>query len=88
MNQIFSAFANEIRLKILACLDKNEKTVSELIKICGLSQSAVSQHLMKLKSLKLLKERKEGRFIYYSLTQPSLARLSKELLKVSQNIKI
>ncbi len=88
VNRIFSAFANEIRLKILSCLEKKEKTVSELIKICGLSQSAVSQHLAKLKSVKLIKERREGRFIYYSLTQPNLVKLSKELLKVSQKIKI
>ncbi len=88
MSQIFSAFANETRLKILACLDKKEKTVSELIKTCGLSQSAVSQHLMKLKSLELLKERRDGRFIYYSLVQPKLAKLSKELLKISQTDKI
>lgn len=73
-------FGSTTRLKILACLKEKSKTVSELIKTCGLSQSAVSQHLTKLRELKLVSCKKKGRESYYQLTQKSLGLLSYQLL--------
>jgi DNA-binding transcriptional ArsR family regulator len=61
------ALSNPVRIKLLCCLSKKSKNVAELITNCGLAQSAVSQHLIKLKKADLVKTRRHGKFIYYSL---------------------
>jgi len=70
---VINAFSNSVRLKLLCCLSGNKKNVQELMKNCGLSQSAVSQHLLKLKKARLVKSEKNGKFVYYSLTNPKTA---------------
>lgn len=59
--------ANANRLLILCRLVKGEETVGELVAEVGLSQSAVSQHLMKMKTAKLVVSEKRGQQVYYSL---------------------
>lgn len=80
MEKKLSCFANITRLKILLCLAKSEKNVSDLIKNCHLSQSAVSQHLERLRTAELVQTRKDGKEVYYSLTDKKSAELSKQLL--------
>jgi ArsR family transcriptional regulator len=63
----FTAFSDTTRLKILFELIESEKTVTEISENTGFSQSAVSHQLSKLRILKLIKVRKEGKFAYYSL---------------------
>ena len=72
-------FGSTARLKLLACLKERSKKVGELIKTCGLSQSSVSQHLSKLKSLKIVKCQKKGREIYYQLVKKSIGEISQKL---------
>lgn len=79
-------FGSSIRLKLLACLKEKPKNVSQLIRNCGLSQSAVSQHLAKLKSLGLVKSQKKGKEIYYQLTKKSLGAISQKLLVYLKNL--
>lgn len=78
-NAIFEAFANPVRMQLLCCLSEERKTVSELIENCGLSQSAVSQHLHKLRTNGLVETKKEGKFIYYIIKYPESAKLAKAL---------
>lgn len=63
----FTAFSDTTRLKILFELLKSEKTVTEICENTGFSQSAASHQLSKLRILKLVKVRKQGKFAYYSL---------------------
>lgn len=78
-NDIISAFSNPVRLKILCCLSKGKKNVNELIGNCGLAQSAVSQHLIRLKKAGLVKDEKIGKFVYYSLIHPKSAKIAQDL---------
>lgn len=78
-NKIISAISNPIRLKLLCCLAENSKNVQGLISNCGLAQSAVSQHLMKLKKAGLVKTERNGKFIYYSLTNAQTGKVAKTL---------
>lgn len=78
-SNILSSFSNPVRLKILTCLSSGEKNVTQLIGNCGLSQSAVSQHLEKLRSVGLVTTKREGKEIYYQLVYPQAAELSQEL---------
>lgn len=84
---VIDAIANPIRLQLILCLGNKEKTVQELIDKCTLSQSAVSQHLMKLKQAKLVKDRKEGRFAYYSVTHTSSIKIAKDMQELAKKVK-
>jgi len=77
---VLRAFSSLPRIKILICLKEKEKNVSELIKNCGLSQSAVSQHLKKLKNWGLVSCQKQGKEVYYKLTKKKAALIAEKLL--------
>lgn len=76
---VFNALGNPVRLRLLCCLSKGKKNVRELIQNCGLAQSAVSQHLTKLKQAGLVSSQKNGKYMYYSLTHPKAAQLAHEI---------
>ena len=63
----FSAFSDSTRLKILVNLLEGEKTVTEICNLTGISQSAISHQLTKLRIMKLVKGTKSGKFTYYTL---------------------
>ena len=62
--------ANEKRLLILCRLAMGETTVSELCEIADLSQSAMSQHLAKMRAEGLVSGRKDGLQVHYSIADP------------------
>ncbi len=66
--ELLKAMANEWRLMILCQLSEGEKTVSELQDLLGLSQSALSQHLAVLRRERVVRSRKEGQSVSYSLS--------------------
>jgi DNA-binding transcriptional ArsR family regulator len=63
-----NAMANPHRLEVLDLLSDRELSVNALTELVGLSQSALSQHLAKLRALKLVKTRRDAQTIYYSLS--------------------
>lgn len=65
--KLLKQLANRNRLLILCNLVKSEKTVSELLEVIDLSQSALSQHLAKMRSDKLVSADKRGKQVYYKL---------------------
>lgn len=64
---VLRAMGNAHRLMILCHLSRHEASVSELETVVGLSQSALSQHLAKLRREDLVKTRRLSQTIYYSL---------------------
>lgn len=85
---IYPIFGNEIRSKLILCLDDKPKNVTELIGTCGLSQSAVSQHLAKLRHCGLVSVRKNGQEVYYKLKYKTAVKISKLLIKLNQEVKL
>lgn len=67
--------ANEQRLLLLCRLREGEASVGELIGLCNLSQSSVSQHLGKMREGGVLKTRRDGTTIFYSLSNPHIISL-------------
>ncbi|NTJ66591.1 winged helix-turn-helix transcriptional regulator [Agrobacterium rhizogenes] len=63
---ILNAMANPKRLEVLALLNQTEFAVSALAERVSMSQSALSQHLSRLRAEKLVKTRHEAQSIYYS----------------------
>jgi DNA-binding transcriptional ArsR family regulator len=72
---MMSALANQKRILILCNLVNEEIAVGALAEKVGLSQSALSQHLSKLKALNLVKTRRSAQTIYYSSPNPQLRHL-------------
>jgi len=64
---LLKAMSNQHRLMILCQISREEKSVGELEKIIGLSQSALSQHLARLRRDNLVQTRRDAQTIYYSL---------------------
>ncbi len=64
---LLKAMSNEHRLLILCQLVQGEKSVSELQDLVGLSQSALSQHLARLRRDDFVKSRRSAQTVYYSL---------------------
>ena len=64
---MLKSLANERRLLILCHLIQGEKSVGELEKLVGLSQSALSQHLARLRKESLVATRREAQTIFYSV---------------------
>lgn len=66
--KILKALGDETRLKILEFLKDGEKCVCEIVPHIKTSQSNVSQHLRILKDAAIVTDRREGKSIYYSIT--------------------
>lgn len=66
--ELFKIFADSSRVKILCALTQSEMCVSEISEFLSISQSAVSHQLRILKTSNLVKTRREGKSIIYSLT--------------------
>ena len=64
---LFRVFADTTRIKILYALFEAELCVCDLSRLTGMSQSAVSHQLRTLKDSKLVKFRRDGKTVYYSL---------------------
>ncbi len=60
------------RIKILEVLREGEKAVGEIAEILGVRQTNVSQHLAVMRNKGVLKTRKEGTSIYYSVSNPKI----------------
>lgn len=66
----FSMFADSTRLKIISALSVSEMCVGDLSKILDINQTTVSHQLKILKSTSLVKYRRDGKIIYYSIADP------------------
>ncbi|MDZ7897540.1 MAG: metalloregulator ArsR/SmtB family transcription factor [Arcicella sp.] len=79
---------NNVRLKILFLLyEENRLCVCDLSDILGMTVSAISQHLRKLKDRKLIQSEKEAQTIFYSLTE-EYEKMLKPFFKILDNNKI
>lgn len=67
MAELFRALGDTSRIQIIAALTTNDMNVGELAELVNISDSAVSHHLRHLRQMKLVRTRKEGRHVFYSL---------------------
>jgi ArsR family transcriptional regulator len=79
---ILKNVANPERLMILCILSQNKMTVGELEGQVNLSQSALSQHLAKLRNAKMVGAERQGKFIYYEISDPKIMRLFETLYEL------
>ncbi len=67
LSELFKSFGDPTRIRILFCLLIHEMCVCDIAGLLGMSQSAISHQLALLKRQKLIKARRDGKSIFYSL---------------------
>jgi ArsR family transcriptional regulator len=82
---VFKALSDETRLRILKLLGRGELCVCDIFTTLGMSQPKVSFHLNVLKEAGLIRDRKQGRWIHYSLDDSDIFRRFL-ILSVSERI--
>jgi len=71
-SRFFKALADETRLRILKLLEAREMCVCEVMVALDLTQPTASHHLGLLENAGLVKGRKEGKWVFYSIANPKL----------------
>ena len=67
LSELFKVFGDSTRIRMLYVLSESEMCVCDLATILGMTQSAISHQLKILKQNKLVKARREGKSVFYSL---------------------
>ncbi len=67
-SEFFKAFSDTTRLRILKLLALSELCVCDIVHLLNMTQPAISHHLKLLKAMRLVKYRKVGKYVYYSLS--------------------
>ncbi len=65
--ELFKVFGDTTRIRILWALDESEMCVCDIANLLGMTQSAISHQLRILKQADLVKNRRDGKVVYYSL---------------------
>ena len=79
--ELFKVFGDSTRIKILCALFEEEMCVCDLSALLNVSQSAISHQLRVLKSARLVRFRRDGKIIYYSLDDEHIKHIFDEGLK-------
>lgn len=82
---LFKTLSNPHRIKIIGLLLQGTLDVNEISKTIGISQSRASQHLKILKFHQLVKERREGKHVYYSICDSALSNIVEDVFKMYSN---
>jgi ArsR family transcriptional regulator len=70
VSAVFRALGDDTRLQILALLRRREICVCEFVELLGISQSAVSEHLRRLKEAGLVLDERRAMWVFYRLAEP------------------
>lgn len=73
--QRFAVLAEPMRLRLIQALFDGEKNVSQLVVLTEGTQANISRHLQTLTAANILKRRKEGLQVYYSVNDPTIPKL-------------
>ena len=83
----FNVLSEPARLRIMYAVCTGEKSVSEVVEICGSSQANVSRHLMALHKAGVLHRRKDGVIVYYSIADNATVEMCQTVCaKIAQSI--
>jgi len=83
----FNVLSEPARLRIMYAVCSGEKSVSEVVELCGSSQANVSRHLLALHKAGILLRRKEGVAVYYSIADNATVEMCQSVCaKIAENI--
>lgn len=70
LQKVFKTLSDPTRVRVLALLEREELAVQELMEVLGMAQSRVSRHLAILRDAGLLKDRRDGTYVFYRFDVP------------------
>ena len=73
--ELFKVFGDSTRIRILCVLSESELCVCDIAQLLGMTQSAISHQLRILKQFRLIKNRREGKSVFYSLADAHVHRM-------------
>lgn len=79
--ELFSAFSDTSRVRILSVIVEQEMNISSLAKLIGVTESAVSHHMRGLRQMRLVQSRREGKEVYYRVEDPHVIALFQQGLR-------
>ena len=79
--EIFRAFSDTSRVRILSAIVEKEVTIAALAKIVGITESAVSHHMRGLRQMRIVRARRDGKEVYYSVDDPHIIALFQQGVK-------
>lgn len=80
--RLLAALANAKRLMALCHLVQGEKSVGDLAELVGLAPAALSQHLARMRDLRLVETRRDGQTIFYRLASAEVAAILETLYRL------
>jgi DNA-binding transcriptional ArsR family regulator len=83
--EFFKVLSNPVRIQILDTLRQGEQNVNYISQYLKIDASSVSQQLAILRRFNLVKSRKEGNFVFYSICDPAIFRVLDAALEVFNN---
>lgn len=85
--EYFNVLSEPSRLRIMYAICSGEKSVSEVVELCGSSQANVSRHLAALHKSGILLRRKEGTTVYYSIADNATVEMCQTVCaKIAENL--
>ena len=79
--ELFRAFSDTSRVRILSAMIEQEMNISTLAELIGLTESAVSHHMRGLRQLKIVRARRDGKEVYFGVVDPHLIALFQQGVK-------
>ncbi len=79
--ELFRSFSDTSRVRILSAIVEQEINISALAEMVGVTESAVSHHMRGLRQMRLVKSRREGKEVYYSVDDPHIIALFQQGLR-------
>ncbi|MBC7255701.1 MAG: winged helix-turn-helix transcriptional regulator [Chloroflexi bacterium] len=79
--ELFRALGDPTRLRLIACLLEKERSVGDLAEALGMSLSAVSHQLGILRRMRIVRGRREGRHVYYTLDDEHVSEIFTDALR-------
>jgi DNA-binding transcriptional ArsR family regulator len=76
--ELFRAFSDTSRVRILSAIVDQELNITTLAQNIGITESAVSHHMRGLRQMRLVNARRDGKEVFYSLTDPHIVALFRQ----------
>lgn len=82
--ELFRSFSDTSRVRILSAIIQQELNTSKIAEMVGLTESAVSHHMRGLRQMRIVQARREGKEVYYSVTDPHIVDLFEQGVRHTQ----
>jgi len=76
--ELFRSFSDTSRVRILYVITEQEMNTSGLAEMIGVTESAVSHHMRGLRQMRIVRARRDGKEVYYSVVDPHIIELFRQ----------